>query len=311
MKHTRRQMLFASTVAAALPILSRPSNGSERDGRDLPHIATNTYPWLTFARRAKREFEPHSDLLLGNIESTGIAGYEPIIDSAEEFSGLENRLKSHGLQMRSIYVNSVLHDAGKVDESVASVIAIAKEARKLGTRIVVTNPSPIRWGGAEDKTDAQLRLQAESLNSLGAELLKLNMTLAYHNHDAELRQGGREFHHMLTATDPANVKFCFDAHWVYRGCGNSEVAVFDALTHYHDRIVEVHLRQSTDDVWTETFAMEGDISYERLFDYLADRSIAPHIVLEQAVEDKSRNVLSAVDAHHQSHSNLQLSLGSD
>jgi len=48
------------------------------------------------------------------------------------------------------------------------------------------------------------------------------------NRDAELRQGGREFHHMLTATNPDDVKLCLDAHWIYRGCGDSQVAVFDA-----------------------------------------------------------------------------------
>ncbi len=53
--------------------------------------------------------------------------------------------------------------------------------KKLGTSIVVTNPSAIRWGGPEDKTDAQLRLQAPSLDQPGAELRKLDMTLAYHN----------------------------------------------------------------------------------------------------------------------------------
>lgn len=78
----------------------------------------------------------------------------------------------------------------------------------------------------------------------GAALRKLGLHLAYHNHDAELRHGAREFHHMLTATDPENVKLCLDAHWVFRGCGDSEIAVFDALEHYHERIVELHLRQS-------------------------------------------------------------------
>lgn len=305
MRHTRRQMLLVSGAATTLPILSGLLNASERSDSDTPHIATNTYPWLTFARRAKVEFRPHEESLLGEISSTGIVGYEPIINTATEFSGLEHRLKSHGLQMRSIYVNSVLHDAAKVDESTANVINIAREAKKLGTKIVVTNPSPIRWGGPEDKSDAQLRLQAKSLDSLGAELRKLGVTLAYHNHDAELRQGGREFHHMLTATDSDNVKLCLDAHWIYRGCGNSEVAVFDAVNHYHDRIVELHLRQSADNVWTESFTMKGDVDYRRLFDYLSDQSIAPHLVLEQAVEDKSPNSLSAVQAHVQSLSNLQ------
>ena len=36
---------------------------------------------------------------------------------------------------------------------------------------------------------------------------------------------------MLTATAAANVKFCLDAHWVFRGCGDSQVAVSDAVEH--------------------------------------------------------------------------------
>jgi inosose dehydratase len=44
---------------------------------------------------------------------------------------------------------------------------------------------------------------------------------------------------------------CFDAHWLYRGASNSEVAVFDIARLYADRIIELHVRQSKDDVWTE------------------------------------------------------------
>lgn len=302
---TRRQILATLGGASLLPLMAQLTEAEERSSGRQTHIATNTYPWLTFARRAKQEFKPHTDQLLGNIASAGIRGYEPIIVSADEFLGLDQRLNRHGLEMRSIYVNSVLHDPAKVDESTEGVLRIAIEARKLGVSIIVTNPSPIRWGGTEDKTDAQLRLQAKSLDALGAQLGELGMILAYHNHDAELRQGGREFHHMLTATDPDNVKFCLDAHWVYRGCGNSEVAVFDSLAHYHDRIVELHLRQSKAGVWTETFSMKGDIDYTRLLDFLATQSTQPHLVLEQAVEEESPNKLNVVDAHRQSHANLQ------
>ena len=220
-------------------------------------------------------------------------------------NGLGKRLKKHGLAMNSIYVNSTLHDAAKAEQSVREVVEIATTAKQLGTKIVVTNPSPIRWGGPEDKNDAQLRLQARTLNRLGAQLRELGVTLAYHNHDAELRQGGREFHHMLTATDPANVKLCLDAHWIFRGCGDSEVAVFDALEHYHNRIVELHLRQSTGGIWTEDFRMQGDIDYNRLFAFLQRQKITPHLVLEQAVEEQSPDQLSVVEAHRLSHANVK------
>lgn len=304
MKQTRRQILTQCGIAAFSPAITPFLAAAENKGEKHP-IATNTYPWTTFAHRDKHDLKLHSDAFLSNIAATGIIGYEPIINSPRDFEGLGKRLKAHGLNMRSIYVNSVLHDATRVDESIASVISIAKEAKKLGTKIVVTNPSPIRWAGPEDKTDSQLRLQARSLNKLGSNLKQLDVDLAYHNHDAELRNGGREFHHMLTSTDPENVKFCLDAHWIYRGCGNSEVAVFNTLALYHHRIVELHLRQSASGVWSETFKLKGDINYSRLFDYLADKSISPHLVLEQAVEEGSPKSLSAVDAHRQSQLNVQ------
>jgi len=302
---TRREMLEYSGAVLTLSAMTNGARAASPNGDRQPHIASNTYPWLTFARRHDREFKLHSEELLEEFTEAGLSGYEPIINSADEFKTLGERLMAHGLEMRSIYVNSVLHDPDQVESSQAAVLKIASEASRLGTRIVVTNPAPIRWGGQEDKTDAQLRLQAKSLDSLGADLRKRGMALAYHNHDAEFRQGGREFHHMLTATDPENVKFCLDAHWVYRGCGNSEVAVFDVLKHYGERIVELHLRQSQGGIWTEAFSMTGDINYERMFENLEQKKLTPHLVLEQAVEGASPHTMTAVEAHEQSRRRLQ------
>jgi inosose dehydratase len=202
--------------------------------------------------------------------------------------------------MRSLYVNSTLHDDAQAAQSIESVLAISRRAAEIGCKIVVTNPSPIKWGGAENKTDAQLITQAGALDRLGAGLRKLGLTLAYHNHDVELRHGAREFHHMLTATDPENVKFCLDAHWVFRGCGDSQVALFDALEHYGSRIIELHLRQSAGGVWTEAFTAKGDIDYERLASWLRQHSLRPHLGLEQAVEKGSPHTMDAVTAHKQS-----------
>lgn len=293
---TRRRFLAAASVAAAAAAASRA--GAARPVS--PHVATNTYPWGTFGKREGRAFPLHSDELLTAIASCGIMGYEPAVKSAAEFDGLAARLKAHGLEMRSLYLNSVLHDEAQAKQSMADVLAVARRAVEIGAKIVVTNPSPIRWGGSENKTDAQLLTQAKALDSLGAELRRLGLALAYHNHDVELRHGGREFHHMLTATDPEKVKLCLDAHWVFRGCGNSQVALFDAVEHYGRRIVELHLRQSRDGVWTEVFTPEGNVDYRRLMNWLRDHRISPHLVLEQAVERGSPQTVTAVEAHRRS-----------
>ena len=310
MNPTRRQFSAATGAALLLPPFSAMLNAAKPDGSLGSAIATNTYPWLTFARREERRFELHTDELLAQIAKTGITGYEPIIEDVSEFKGLAERLKRHQLVMHSIYVNVLLHEEESAEQNIEDVVSIARAAAKHGTQIVVANPTPIRWGGTEDKDDRQLRLQGKMLNRLGARLKTRRITLAYHNHDAELRQGGREFHHMLTATDPENVKFCFDAHWVFRGCGNSEVAVFDALAHYHDRIVELHLRQSKSGVWTEAFSLNGDIDYRRVLDFLAAKGNKPHLVLEQAVEAESPHELSVVDAHRVSYEHLSKALSS-
>jgi len=290
----RRSFLVRTTAAGfalATPALRAAAVST-------PHVATNTYPWGTFAGRDGGTFTLHTDEALAAIARTGITGYEPIISAPEEFDGLDARLKAHGLEMRSLYVNSTLHDES-ASASIDSVLAIARRAVEIGTRIIVTNPSPIRWGGPDNKTDAQLRAQANALDRLGAELRTLGAALAYHNHDIELRLGAREFHHMLTATDPANVKLCLDAHWVFRGCGDSQVALFDAVEHYGSRIVELHLRQSRNGIWTEVFNGEGDIDYTRLSAWLTQHGIKPHLVLEQAVETGSPKTLDVIAAHRQ------------
>jgi inosose dehydratase len=101
----------------------------------------------------------------------------------------------------------------------------------------------------------------------------------------------------LQNTDPENVAFCFDTHWVYRGSENSELAVFDILKMYGDRIVELHLRQSTNGIWNETFSAPGDIDYTAFAKQLKKKSIRPHLVIEQCLESKTPRKMDVVTAH--------------
>ena len=126
------------------------------------------------------------------------------------------------------------------------------------------------------------------------------MTLAYHNHDPELRLAARELHHMLASTNPEYVKFCLDSHWIYRGSGNSNIALFDIVELYGDRIVELHVRQSRDGIWTETLG-EGDIDYARLVRVLNEKGIQPLVTVEQAVESESPKTMDSLAAHIISH----------
>jgi len=296
-KDTRREFLRdAGLAAGALLAGVGASKGAEPE-RPALHLATNQYPWICFYRREGRDFA--LDEGLKEIAAAGLHGFEPIVTGPQQIDQLAPLLKKHALQMRSLYVNCLLHEPDRIKASIENVLAIAEKGRRLGTKFLVVNPTPIRWGGPENKNDAQLRLQAKALDRLGAELKQSGVTLAYHNHDIEMRHAAREFHHMMVGTDAEHVSLCLDAHWIYRGSGDSAVALFDVLRLYGRRVVELHVRQSVDGVWTEAVG-QGDIDYPAIAEELLGLGIKPHVVLEQAVEQQTPKTMDAVEAHRRS-----------
>ena len=283
---------LAAVAPAAMSAVARAAAGKL-------HVACNQYSWSVFYAREKKDFNTSLDAGFADVAASGIDGFEPGVGGLAQIEPMIPLLKKHGLAMRSLYVNSTLHEAAQADKSIEEVLAAAAKAREAGTRIIVTNPSPIQWSGPQNKSDEQLVTQAQALNKLGAKLKAMGLTLAYHNHDMELRNAAREFHHMMVGTDPQNVTLCLDAHWIYRGSGNSQVALFDVVKLYGSRITELHLRQSQNGIWTEAFG-PGDIDYPRLAESLLKIGVKPLLVLEQATENGSPNTMKPVEAFKKS-----------
>lgn len=289
----------AAGSVAAMGYLERGPGGIAAESGSGLHLSTNAYSWQVFYQRTGKDFGADLDSGLADVKGSGLDGFEPGLGSVEEVERLIPLLKKHGLEMRSIYVNSSLHETDEADRSIEGIVRIGAKCREVGTRVVVTNPNPIRWGGTEGKSDSQLRTQAAALERLGRALRGQGQILAYHNHDVELRFGAREFHHMMAGTDPQWVTLCLDAHWVYRGCGDSQVALFDVVRLYGRRISELHLRQSSGGVWSETFGM-GDIDYAALAKAVGDSGARPHLVLEVAVEKGTPMTRTPAEAHRAS-----------
>jgi inosose dehydratase len=287
---SRRAFLSAVAAGAAAPAVAQaPAR---------PWVGLQVYPWKTFRQRSGLP-GPDADLpgVVAEAAKTGADGFEGVASDPKEVQALAAACKANGLAMRSLYIPAVLHDPLQARPQFRKVLATAAEAKKHGVTVIVCNPAPISWvPPLVDKTDQALQTQAQHLGMLGRSLKGTGLTLAYHTHDMEMRQGAREFHHMLLHTDPAELAFCLDAHWLFRGAGDSELAVFDAVKLYGKRIVELHLRQSHKGVWTEAFG-RGDLDYPRLAVELADLGLKPLVVLEQAVEAKTPNTLDAVTAH--------------
>lgn len=288
-----RRDFLSKTASASLAATILPYN--QLLANDI-HLSCNLYTWYSYFNRLGKDFYADMDAGLGQIAASGMNGFEPSLTSIAQVQEMGPLLDKHGLEMRSVYVNSKLHDRNESEKSIESVLKIVEQCKALGTRIIVTNPSPLAWGSGDDKTDAQLRDQAVALQTLGAEIYNMGLTLAYHTHDSEFRAGAREFHHMMQSTNERHVTFCLDVHWVYRGSLNSNVAIFDVIEMYGDRITELHIRQSKDQVWTETFG-DGDIDYAGVVDVLKRKNVNPLLVLEQAAEEGTPNTMTPLDAH--------------
>ena len=290
----RRAFLKSISLGAGAAIIGKDVLAKEMS-KNVDKVACQQYTWFSYFQREGKSWMEDPEMSLKEYVKSGLKGYEPFFNSPEEVPSLKKQLDAQQIWCKSMYVNSILHEPQLVEKSIEDILATAREAKKIGIDIIVTNPTPIKWGGPENKSDQQLKSQAIALNLLGKKLKSLGISLAYHNHDAEMRESAREFHHMLTGTDPAYVKLCLDAHWIYRGSGNSQVALFDIVEIYADRIVELHLRQSNNGIWSEVFGT-GDIDYRRIAAILKAKGKYPHIVLEQAIEQGTPHTMSTVEA---------------
>ena len=286
----RREFVQHSTTAAlATTILPVSLKRNER------HVSCNLYTWYSYYNREGKNFYADIDAGLAQVAASGVDGIEPSLSSTAQADEIVSLLDKHGLEMRSVYVNTKLHEKDDSSASIDSVLEIVERCKPAGTRIIVTNPSPLAWGSEANKTDEQLRHQAKALDTLGKELRAMDLTLAYHTHDSEFRAGAREFHHMMLSTDPNHVSFCLDVHWVYRGALNSNIALYDVIKLYGKRIAELHIRQSKDQIWSETFG-EGDIDYAHLTTVLKNLNLSPFLVLEQATEEGTPLTMNALEA---------------
>lgn len=260
-------------------------------------FSCSSYNWRTFFKREGKVWGKDLGFDIAEFSKSGFKNIEYSFTSPEAVRKVIPILKKYGIKMPSIYVNSVLHVEGETEKSINSILEIAKAAKKYGTKIIVTNPNPIDWNKELFKSDEELKRQVKALDKLGAQLKKMGIKLAYHTHSTEMLAGAKEIHHMLQNTSPENVSFCFDLHWVFRGSHDSEIAVFDVLKMYSDRIAELHIRQSEKGIWKEAFTSHGDIDYSKVAAFLKSHKMRPHIVLEQSIENGSLNVENAVSAH--------------
>jgi inosose dehydratase len=257
-------------------------------------IGTGEYPLYQWFGDEGKIYNDHLDEGLEMVRTSGLEVYEHTLPTAADVPKWKDLLAKHGLRMESAYRTLRLHE-NDWQAVVAEVVADCAACTELGIRVLVTNPEPINWNDPVDKSDEQLKTQALAMETLGRSLTAIGWKLGFHMHTPELRAAARELHHMMLATDPKHVGMCLDAHWIYRGAGNSALALMDILKLYGDRVVSLHLRQSVNHIWSETLR-DGDVDYRAIARVLKNSGFDGPMILETAFDPETEKTMSHSDA---------------
>ncbi|MGA3324628.1 MAG: sugar phosphate isomerase/epimerase [Terriglobia bacterium] len=257
-------------------IWGSPDKGA---GGYAPKLSVEAYIWTQY-------FASHRVTLAEGEEEalreTHQAGYQRVELSDPFFKPQVRQqtrelLAKFALKPESVYASTTLHEAPAAAASIQAVQELADFLKPLGTRVIITNPSPKPNQGI--KSDNEIKTQVRYINQLGAALHHRGMKLLLHHHTPELRDNAREWWYELLHINPKLVGFCVDVHWAYRG--GQEVMPF--LRRVGTRIESLHLRNSQHGVWMEDFG-PGDVDYSQVAEYLHQINYQGFLVVELAYE---------------------------
>ena len=288
-----RQTAFVLAVAALEPPLTFRSSAAETSSQTATKtlVGSNIYGWGQYAQRDHKTLDVEE--VISALRDSGYDYLENFLDvnRPEENARFADRLRAKGLQPVSLYTGARLHEAGKAEEVVAKLLTAAKVCQQAGFSVFSCNTDPI----GREKTDEELKTQADALTDLGGGLKALGIKLGVHQHMPEMANHAREFHYNFRHTKPAVVGWCYDVHWVWKG----GVMPLDGLKKYGGRVVTWHLRQSRDNVWWEDLDT-GDVDYAAVAEYAKAHNLARRFSVELAIEPGTKITRSVVENHRRS-----------
>jgi inosose dehydratase len=248
-------------------------------------VSTQLYVWSQM-----NDNKSFADIL-SEISSAGYDGAEASLSDVadkDKVAEADKLFDKYCLKPSSLYSGGTFHEANSATATVSDILKMSEFAVELGAPSITVNPGS-KAGGAE-KTDDELKVQAEYLNKLGEGLKYKELSLVLHNHTPEIVSNAREFRSYCDLTDPEFVNVCIDTHWVYRG----GVDPFELTEEYGSRIKAMHIRNSKDGVWMEDFG-DGDIDYAAYRDLLEKIDYDGWVTVELAYEGQTKITRTLVE----------------
>lgn len=247
-----------------------------------PVMQAGVYVWTqNYSREGKRAQDHIPEICAAFAR----AGYRDVELMSQFFEpGLDRitlrALESNGLKCSTVYNGGPMHTRDGARLTIAATVDLAQRIqRSRPLDAVVFNPNPV----GRAKTDEELKVQAEALETLGWALWNSGVRLMLHQHAPELADNGREWRYMLANTDRRYLRVCLDTHWVYR----AGLDVMTLLKECGSRLYGLHVRNSQGGVWTEEFG-DGDIDYRPVAQHLRSTGFTGYLSVELAWDKETR-----------------------
>ena len=210
--------------------------------------------------------ERHQDLpkVLAEIRDAGYEGFEVgahRIDLSRP-DLLFAWAMHHRLSVVALHVHAELHNPQWFNAAArAHIERVATVASE-----VVAPYMPISGKAKPNKTADDYRIEAETLNQIGALAQQQAVRLCYHNHYWEIENDARELRYLVAHTGPALVSFALDVGWVHRGGQNVGAIVAELLP----RIGYFHVKDYRGEQFTELG--QGMVPFAELFEAIKPRA---------------------------------------
>ena len=264
---TRRELLVAATAATLCSAASPPKSS----------LAVEGYIFQQYAQTQKKPLGDVLDQVLPMAKAAGFRNVElsPPFFAPDIRDRILTILRSQKLLMPSLYVGGALHEEKSANETIATALQFGSLCVPFGCHAIVNNPDP--KPGNVPKTDAELQVEADSLNRMGKTLAQHGFELRVHHHTPQLENNAKEWRHILRHTDPEYVHICVDVDWAYE----SGFEPLPFLKEVGKRLREIHVRSAKNKLWLEDLE-DSDIDYRQVAEYLKQQQLAPLIVVELA-----------------------------
>jgi len=231
-------------------------------------IGVQTRPWGPERNR--------TDLngILAEIAGAGYDGFEIGAQHLDlnDPATFRRLLAAHGLRVAGLHVGGEIDNPRAARAALANLERTVAFAAEVGATYL---PFSGKMKETGRKAEAELSIQAASLNQVGELARAAGLTLCYHNHFWEIEDDARELRHLLAHTDPALVSLCLDVAWVQRGGGDPVSLAREVF----DRVGYFHFKDTTADEWMELG--RGVVDIAGLAALLRERNYDGWVVVEQ------------------------------